>query len=144
MEKYILSDSLGHLLRVAHWKLHQKLIGKFEKTGINITPDQWNVLVSLANEGDAYQSQLATWLHRDRAGIKRLVDHLVTKGLVTRKTSDTDTRTNIISLTEQGKGAVLVLNGLARETLVEAQAGFDEQNLLLLKQLLRDLIGHLT
>lgn len=139
-QKYNLNDSLGYLTGVAHWKLHKKLISKFNMSGIDVTPDQWLILISLLNDGEMYQSQLAICHQKDRSGIKRLVDHLANKGLVNRLSSGTDTRTNIIKLTDKGNELVQVLNGLARESLAEALQGFSESEIILLKRLLNDLI----
>jgi len=139
-EKYILNDSLGYLTGVAHWKLHKKLISRFNMSGYDVTPDQWLVLISLLNDGEMYQSQLAICHQKDRAGIKRLVDHLVNKGLVHRSSFGADTRKNIINLTDKGNEIVQILNGLAKESLGEALRGFSESEIMLLKRLLNDLI----
>jgi MarR family transcriptional regulator, organic hydroperoxide resistance regulator len=141
--KYILRESLGYLTGVSHWKLHKRLVAKFNKSGINVTPEQWTILISLLNEGDLYQSQLALSHKKDRAGIKRLVDQLVIKGFVSRSSSGSDARTNLIKLTGEGKKTVHVLNSLAKESLAEVLAGFTESEITLLKRLLTNLIDNI-
>ena len=65
--KFIQEESLGYLLDVAHRKLHRKLIDTFNGSGYNVTPDQWEILVSLHNDGEQYQSQIALSQKKDRA-----------------------------------------------------------------------------
>lgn len=142
-EKYILRDSLGYLIGVSHWKLYKKMASKFSKADYDVTPDQWRVLVSLLNDGEMYQSQLALHHKKDRAGIKRLVDHLERKGLVGRMPSDDDTRMNIIKLTKEGNETVHHLNLLAKESIAESFNDFSESEVIMLKRLLTKLIDHI-
>ncbi|MEZ5070700.1 MAG: MarR family transcriptional regulator [Bacteroidales bacterium] len=143
-EKQLLNESLGYLTGVSHYKLRQKMAAKFLESGLDVTPDQWKVMMSLANKGQMYQSQLADCHKKDRAGIKRLVDHLDAKGLVSRTPSETDSRTILVSLTDKGHKTVLALNAMAKESMTEALAGFTESEVVLLKRLLTQLIENLS
>ena len=118
--KQLLNESLGYLTGVSHWKLRQKMTVKFQESGMDVTPDQWKVMISLVHKEEMYQSQLANCHKKDRAGIKRLVDHLENKGLVKRNPSEKDSRTIIVTLTEKGQETVLALNGLVKQSMEEA------------------------
>jgi DNA-binding MarR family transcriptional regulator len=142
--KQLLNESLGYLTGVSHWKLRQKMTVKFQESGMDVTPDQWKVMISLVHKEEMYQSQLANCHKKDRAGIKRLVDHLENKGLVKRNPSEKDSRTIIVTLTEKGQETVLALNGLAKQSMEEALEGFTESEVVLLKRLLTQLIENLS
>lgn len=143
-DKQLLNESLGYLTGVSHWKLRQKMAVKFQESGMDVTPDQWKVMISLVHKEEMYQSQLANCHKKDRAGIKRLVDHLENKGLVQRNPSLKDSRTIIVTLTEKGQETVLALNTLVKESMEEALAGFTESEVVLLKRLLIQLIENLS
>lgn len=139
----MLHDSLGYLTGTIHWKFHKRLVARFNDSGLNVTPDQWGILVTIFNDGEMYQSQLAECQKKDRAGIKRLVDHLHNKGLVTREPSAHDTRANIVKLTDEGKRVVEVLNDIAKISIKEGLKGFSESEITILKMLLNKLLDNL-
>lgn len=142
-KKYIFKDSIGYLTTTISRKLQQKLLASFTATGLNVTPDQWRVLVEIFNEGEMYQSQLAASQKKDRAGIKRLVDHLESKGLAIRKPSARDARTNIVALTEEGLHAVKTLNNQSYEVIDEALNCFEESEVIVLRMFLNKLLDNI-
>lgn len=142
-DKYKFNDSVGYLTTTVSRKLQQRLLASFTSTGLNVTPDQWRVLVVIFNEGEMYQSQLAASQKKDRAGVKRLVDHLESKGLVLRKPSGNDARTNIVALTEEGLRVVQILNNESYKTLGEALSCFDESEVVVLRSYLNKLLENI-
>lgn len=142
-KEYKLEESVGHLVAVTHRRMHKRLSSNFAKTDYAITPDQWSVLISLLNRGELYQSQLATHHNKDRSGIKRIVDGLVLKGMVAKRSSEGDTRTNIVSLTDKGSEIVEQLTPVTLGSLDEALVGFSDTEEELLKRLLNRIISNL-
>lgn len=142
-QKYKLEESIGHLVAVTHRRMHKRLSSNFAQTAHDITPDQWSILISLLNRGELYQSQLATHHNKDRSGIKRIVDGLVSKGMVAKRSSDDDTRTNIVSLTERGSEIVEQLIPITLRSLDEALVGFSDTDETTLKRLLNKIIRNL-
>lgn len=142
-DKYKFNDSIGYLTTTISRKLQQKLLASFNATGLDVTPDQWRILVLIYNEGEMYQSQLAASQKKDRAGVKRLVDHLERKNLVVRKPSGDDARTNIVALTEEGLHVVKTLNNESYKTLGEALNCFDESEVVVLRMFLNKLLDNI-
>ncbi|WP_162497581.1 MarR family winged helix-turn-helix transcriptional regulator [Aureibaculum marinum] len=136
------TDSVGYLTTTISRILKQKLQARFNKIGVNITPEQWRLLVLIANEEEMNQSRLAELQHKDRAAIKRLIDHLEAKKLVCRK-SGLDSRAYIISLSQEGKKVVQIFTNASKETVNEALSCFtyDEKKTLnlLLNKLLKNI-----
>ncbi len=137
---YNLKESMGHLLAVSHWKLHQMLIKRFRESGLDVTPDQWKVMVILLNRGPIYQSQIALSIIKDRAGVKRLIDQLEKKAMVVRRASERDARTHWVELTPRGKEVVEKLNRLAKENLAEAFGSYDPSEIETTKKVLNSFI----
>ncbi|MGJ8734139.1 MAG: MarR family winged helix-turn-helix transcriptional regulator [Cellulophaga sp.] len=142
MEKYVFTDSVGYLTTTISRVLQQKLQARFKNTGSNTTPEQWRLLVVISNEGEMNQSQLAELQHKDRAAIKRLIDHLERKNLVTRK-SGKDSRSNTIAITLEGKKMVQVFTEASKETVNEALSCFTDEQAKTLNQLLNKLLHNI-
>ena len=143
MKKYVFTDSVGYLTTTISRILQQKLQARFKKTGHNTTPEQWRLLVLISNEGEMNQSRLAELQHKDRAAIKRLIDHLEVKKLVIRK-SGQDSRSYIITLTQEGKEVVQIFNKASKETVKEALSCFTETESKELNLLLNKLLNNIS
>ena len=88
------------------------------------------------------QSQLAELQHKDRAAIKRLIDHLEKKSLVIRK-SGKDSRSHTIALTQEGSKMVQVFTKASKETVDEALSCFTEEEAKSLNLLLNKLLNNI-
>lgn len=138
--KYELSDSMGYLFAVSHWKLHHTLMSKFKESGLGVTPDQWKIMLILLNNGPMFQSRIAEHSMKNRAGVKRLLDQLESAALVERRHSEEDSRANTIYLTDKGMDVVQQLNHHARHILKYAFQDFSEEELTFVKDFLNRFI----
>jgi len=68
----------------------------------DLTPQQYNV-IAILHHGPFSTSDILEWMVEKNAGVSRLVDRLVKKELVTKKTNKTDKRLLEIELTHKGK-----------------------------------------
>ena len=132
---YRYEENLLFLLSKAHWKLSKLLSQAYSKAGETVTPDQWLILLNLANEGPMFQSALARQQHKDRAAIKRLIDQLENKGLVVRERNKTDLRLKTVLLTVNGKEAVHRINKLTKQSVKHAVKDLSEVEINALKRL---------
>lgn len=82
--------------------VRQDLINRFKTEGINITPEQWVLLLKL-EEGKVNQTDLANGSFKDKHTVSRILDLLVKKGFVIREPDPEDGRKYLISLTVEGK-----------------------------------------
>lgn len=82
--------------------VRQDLINRFKTEGINITPEQWVLLLKL-EEGKVNQTDLANGSFKDKHTVSRILDLLVKKGFVIREPDPEDGRKYLISLTDDGK-----------------------------------------
>ena len=96
----------GHLIR----RLQQISVSIFAEGmkagGIDLTSPQFAALTVLDGNPGIDQATLAEMIALDRPTIGGVVERLVGKGLVERKTSETDRRAKRLKLTKQGKDMV--------------------------------------
>lgn len=139
-ENYDMNDSFGWLMATAAQQLRQRLNKKFSMSGLDITSEQWGVLLPLWNDDGLSQQALANVYRRSKVAVFKLIGGLEKKGLVTRTPDPDDGRSNQIFLTPQGKEIQAPLISLAKENLAEAARDICEKDLDTFKKVLRQLI----
>jgi DNA-binding MarR family transcriptional regulator len=82
------------------YKVGRRLSGHLER--YDLTPAQFGVLAQLQAGGGISQQALADWLFVTKGNIVGLLNRLEKRGLVQRRPDPQDSRTHIVSLTEQG------------------------------------------
>ena len=109
--------------------INRKMHRNFRKEGIDITPEQWTVLSFLWNKDGVPQQTLCDATFKDKPSMTRLIDNLVKLGMVERRSTPTDRRSNLIFLTEKGKSIEQKAYDAVNETMDFALAGIDEKGL---------------
>lgn len=87
---------IGRLLR------HQAA-SFFKSRKIDLTPEQWRLLLKLAEKNGQTQTSLADPALNDHPNITRILDGLCKRNLVERTENPGDRRSALIRLTEEGK-----------------------------------------
>lgn len=87
--------------------------------GTGLTEQQWRVLRVLDESGPLDASQLAAKAGLMASSLTRIAATMVTEGLVTRQTSSTDRRRQVIAVTAAGK-AILTENGQTAAAIAQA------------------------
>lgn len=85
-----------NLFKIAHTLL------KDESVCNSIKRDQFPVFMVLYENPSMTQQEIANMLLRDKSSVQRTISSFEKKGLVTISHSETDKRTNIVSLTAAG------------------------------------------
>ncbi|MEE8600975.1 MarR family winged helix-turn-helix transcriptional regulator [Euzebya tangerina] len=68
-----------------------------------LTPEKWFLIARLQQDGPLRQGQLTVEGLEDAPNVSRLVDSLVTSGLLLRERDPSDRRALVISLTDSGR-----------------------------------------
>ena len=121
-------ESLGFLANAASRLLTKHLTREFEAIGLNVTAEQWNVLVQLWICDGRNQLEIAEALMLEKSSVSRLVDGLEKKHLVVRQKGE-DARNNYICLTEYGRMMRDQSVEIGHALLERVQAGLDEKDL---------------
>ena len=136
-------DSLGYLA----CKLSRLMTGYLAKTfleaGLDITVEQWRLLINLVYSDGLTQNELTERLIQDKTGVSRLVRALEKRGMVRRMPVKHDRRSRMVYLRDPGR--VVAMQGLdvARTNLETIQAGIDPERLAMCKEVMCQLIINL-
>lgn len=143
VEDYILEESLGYLVTKANRELNLTLLRNFKNKEIEITPEQWGVMVHLWKKDGISQQELSTTTGRDNPGITRIIDTMERSGMVTRQLIKNDRRVNLIFLTVKGREFQEKLITQAIKTLEAAGNGVDDADMEICKSVLRKVYENL-
>lgn len=117
-----LQEMPGHLIR----RLHQISVAVFSEhvaaAGLNLTAVQYAALSAIAASPGIDQATLAGSIAYDRVTIGGVVDRLVQKGLIDRRTNERDRRARVLHITPEGETVLReiepVVAGVQRDILV--------------------------
>ena len=102
----ILEDSASYLIyrvgRLSRFQTSQF----FKEVGVDITPEQWVLLLRLFEKDGQSQGELADKNFHDYPNITRMVDALENRMLAERTPDPGDRRKFLIHLTQEGRGLV--------------------------------------
>ncbi|MGH1492111.1 MAG: MarR family winged helix-turn-helix transcriptional regulator [Acidimicrobiales bacterium] len=118
VSEYRLAEQVGHLLRRANQR--HKAIFSAEMPH-RIPPTQFAALAALREQGELSQNRLGRFTAMDSATIAGVVSRLASRGWVSTKPNESDTRMVVVSLTDEGRELI--------ESLIEPALGISEQTL---------------
>lgn len=121
---------------MANTALARRLQKYFREAGLEITVEQWSVLVHLWKEDGVNQQELCNRTFRDKPSITRLVDNLEKLGLVKRVAGKDDRRINYIFLTGEARSLRDKTMELANNTLMEGLDGVSEDDVEVVRSVL--------
>lgn len=97
----MLPNLVGYQLRLTQLAVFNDFGGGLKD--FDISPGRFGVLVLISANPGLTQSSLAHATHLDRSTIVAVLDQLEARGLVERRPSPTDRRSNALMLTPEGK-----------------------------------------
>ncbi len=122
--------------------IYRKLYRNFKKNGLDITPEQWTVLIYLWEKDGVKQQDLCDATFKDKPSMTRLLDNMERQHLVVRISQEQDRRTNLIYLTKTGKDLEQSAHQITIQTLNEALEGISAEELeicqVVMKQIFRN------
>jgi MarR family transcriptional regulator, organic hydroperoxide resistance regulator len=116
---------------------------RFHALGVELTPEQWMVLVRLWEREGRSQSELCESTLRDRPTMSRILDGMEARGLVSRRTDPEDSRSRLVSLTAAGRQLRGKLVPVVRQLVAELEAGIDERELAVTRRTLQRIFANL-
>lgn len=126
--------SLGFLLNRASFSLAKMLRAELKRNNLELPHSQFIVLRCLYYKDGLNQQEIATLLCKDAAAIKRTVDNLEGRGLVSRV--HVSQRENSIRITDQGKELMPLALKCGDLALDKVLKDIEADDYELLKQLL--------
>ena len=117
--------------------INRKLHRNFRQSGLEISPEQWTVLIFLWEKDGVTQQELCNATFKDKPSMTRLIDNMEKQHLVVRISDKKDRRTNQIHLTRTGKDMEEQARRIANETLIEALKGINQEDMKVSQEVLR-------
>jgi len=142
--EFLVEDLYNLLVGRTSTAIGRRLLRNFRAHGLDISQEQWAVLVELWREDGQIQQELAVKTYKDKPSITRLIDKLEAQGLVERRADETDRRIKRIFLTEKGKALEKDAMEMAQKTLNEAISGIEAEKILICREVLYRVYKNLT
>lgn len=117
--------------------INRKLLRNFRSANIDITPEQWTVLIFLWKKDGITQQELCNATFKDKPSMTRLIDNMERQHLVVRISDKKDRRTNLVYLTKNGKELEERSFIIATQTLKEALHDISYEELKISQEVLR-------
>ena len=117
--------------------INRKLYRNFRQNDLEITPEQWTVLLFLWEKDGVTQQELCNATYKDKPSMTRLIDNMERMHLVVRISDKSDRRINLIHLTKTGKELEEKARYVANRTLKEALYGLTTEELRISQNVLR-------
>ena len=117
--------------------INRKLYRNFRLNDIDISPEQWTILLSLWEKDGVTQQDLCNATFKDKPSMTRLIDNMERQHLVVRISDKRDRRTNLIHLTKTGRELENQAFVIANQTLKEALDGVPLEDLKIGQEVLR-------
>ena len=136
-----LDDSLGFILSKVNTKLKNELFHRFKEN--NVTPEQWAILNCLWEQEGITPKELSDLTFKDKPNTNRILEKLIIKGLVVRKSHPEDKRAFQIFLTDSGWALREQLIPKAKELLDKATTGIEEHKVTELKNMLNQIYDNI-
>lgn len=124
-----LGRALPFLIHACYQQLRSVTYKAFLGHGLEITPEQWIVLVQLWRKDGQSQSALSELTLRDRPTMSRILDTMEKGGLVERVVDEADARSRLIRLTRTGKGLQAKLVPVAKGLVTQLESDIPERDL---------------
>lgn len=109
------------------------LTQQFRLNKIELSREQWTVLVQLWKKDGISQQVIADETGRDKPSTTRLIDRLEKDGYINRVADNNDRRSNLIFLTDKGKKAEKEAMDIANQVLHNITKELSEQEMQTVK-----------
>ncbi|NLV97568.1 MAG: MarR family transcriptional regulator [Desulfovibrionales bacterium] len=96
-----------------------------EKMGLELTSEQWGMLVQLFNRGNIHQEEITRASGVDKSTTSRSLGLMERRGLIVRNTDPADTRRKILSLTPKAQAIKEDSLQAVQNALAQALKGVD-------------------
>lgn len=122
--------------------INRKLSRSFRQNGLDITPEQWTVLIYLWEKDGVTQQELCNATYKDKPSMTRLLDNMERRHLVVRIADRKDRRINLIHLTKDGRQLEEQARQASNQALHEALQGVTQEELNVGQNLLRKIFAN--
>jgi MarR family transcriptional regulator, organic hydroperoxide resistance regulator len=124
-----LERALPFVIHACYQQLRSLTYKEFLQHGLELTPEQWIVLVQLWEEDGQSQTALSECTLRDKPTMSRILDTMEKTGLVTRQADAKDARTKRVLLTGTAQKLRPKLVPVAKRLVARLEQGISDADL---------------
>lgn len=128
-DKVLLEKALPFLIHACYQQIRSATYKEFLAHGLELTPEQWIVLVQLWTKDGQSQSALSELTLRDPPTMSRILDTMQKGDLVTRVVDEQDARSRLVRLTKTGKALQAKLVPVAKKLVARLEHDISERDL---------------
>jgi len=128
-DKVLLEKALPFLIHACYQQIRSATYKEFLAHGLELTPEQWIVLVQLWTKDGQSQSALSELTLRDPPTMSRILDTMQKGELVTRVVDEQDARSRLVKLTKTGKALQAKLVPVAKKLVARLEHDISERDL---------------
>lgn len=125
---YDIQSSLGFLTITANRLMSAYFRKQAAELGLDLTAEQWGVLVQLWNRSGIAQDEVAHIVCVDKSSLSRVLDVMERKGLVERKRDPADARRKTVYATEAAESLKAVCRKAADKSMEKVLRGINQQD----------------
>lgn len=142
-EGILIERAIGFRIYRVNQLFRAALYRTFRALDLDMTPEQWIVLVRLWQEDSLTQTQLGEATLKDKATISRILEILEREGLVARRADPEDGRGRRVHATRQAMGLRDAATPLARDLATRIEDGIAAKDLEITRRTLLKLESNL-
>jgi len=139
----VLEEALGFWVARVYMESRAQMYRRFKRHGVELTPEQWVVLVRLWQNEGVTQSTLAERTFRDLPTMSRILTLMEKVGLVERRRDTSDGRARLVYLSERGRSLRRALVGEARSMVDDLLAGIPAADIATTRRTLKRMLANL-
>lgn len=95
------TQCMGFMTYTTNRLLAASLHKHMAEMGVELTSEQWGVLIQFWNQGDVTQEEIISASGMDKSTVSRTLSAMERKGWVTRRLNPSDARRKILNLTDE-------------------------------------------
>ena len=136
-------ETINVLVSKTSQKFKLELGRMLKQSGIDISSDQWSVLMALSDNDGPSQTDLALKLYKVRSNITRILDIMEKMELIERRRSPLDKREYNVFITDKGKNMIPDLKRASASILGKALQNANTEELAIVKSVLNKIFTNL-
>jgi DNA-binding MarR family transcriptional regulator len=139
----VLENALAFWVNRFYEVSRRAMYREFRTFGVEVTPEQWLVLVRLWERDERSQRELAEAIGRDAPTTSRIIDAMERAKLVSRAADPDDARGKRVRLTAKARGLRQALVPVVKKMVAKMEHGVPEKDLEVTRQTLQRLTENL-
>jgi MarR family transcriptional regulator, organic hydroperoxide resistance regulator len=139
----VLEEAVGYWVARAYLASRAQMYRRVKQHGVDLTPEQWMVLVRLWQNEGVTQSALADRTFRDLPTMSRILTIMERNGLITRRKDASDGRARLVYLSDEGRNLRRKLVPEARSMVDDVLRGIPEEDVATTRRTLQRMLANL-